>query len=123
MGMGSDEALRELDKNKRHLVIAAAVLTVVSLLVIVVGFCLTDEKRILGSYGLLLDVIGVGLVSYTVILPLRKKIKKGTQFIGNDSTYRAALVIGHADKHASKLQIGVVLLVVGFVMQIWSVWC
>jgi len=109
-------------QEKIYLYLAIAGSIVVSVVVVGVALSMEEKNKIISSYGLILDFIGVTLASYTFIFPLKKKAQPGMQFSSNLPQYRAQALAEYADKHGLKLQIGFCLIALGFLMQLLGNW-
>lgn len=99
-----------------------AIIVVATIIIIALSLDSPDSSKIIVSFGLILDFVGVILVSYTIVFPLKKKAKPGVQYLSNLPKYRAQAVTEYAERHEVKLRIGVFLILIGFLMQIIGSW-
>ena len=117
-----DEIVKEKRKRKLILSISFLILTsICSVVVFGVNDCLYASE-IINSFGLALDVIGAMMVAFTLWRPLKKKAEKGKQFLSNHPKFRNISLSQYAEQKEIYMQLGLIILCFGFMLQIVSNW-
>jgi len=112
------------DKKKRRLILSISCLILIgicSIVVLWVKDCLYASK-IINSVGLALDIIGALMVAFTLWMPLKKKAEKGKQFLSNHPKIRNISLSQYAEQKGIYMQLGLIILCFGFILQIVSNW-
>lgn len=65
---------------------------------------------------------GVLLVGLTLLWPYRDPTAEGRQFLSHHEPFRSQAVVAHQERLTLPMQIGLCVIVIGFLLQLLSVW-
>lgn len=94
--------------------------------VVVLLVCLVFDAPVRGkvvvSVGLVFDIAGVLLVGLTLLWPYRDPTGEGRQFVSHHEPFRSQAVVAHQERLTLPMQVGLCVIVIGFLLQLLSVW-
>ncbi len=103
------------------LILMFAIVSFIFCSALIIVFLFTDDpKKLINSLGLTLEIFGVILASYLIIFP--RKSNSTPKAICTSDLYPSDKDKEYEEKHSFKLSFGVILIVYGFVIQLFSNW-
>lgn len=105
-----------------YLVVFAITLAIATLAVLVVASTHMYHAKIVNSYGLSLEIIGVVLTSYVIIFPRAKRIYENGPMSLAEHKQPEKLDHEYLNKNIHKVIMGVILVALGFAIQLYSNW-